>query len=317
MPRNVDLQDISLNDLRACLETAQQGTISAAAKVLGIAQPSLSWTLRKIEERFDVELFVRSKKGVRPTRSGKLFLHGARRLIRQWQELESTLRDEQEQVRGTYSIGVYATLAAHTLPRFLPELLREWPELRIDLEHGSSREIADKVTQLHYDMGIVVNPPRHPDLTIVDLYGDVIRMWRAPNSGWKRKTRGVPIICNPQMRSLAEFFRSLEDSGDFPEFRSVHTNDLGLTSRLTAAGCGIGIIPTSIAETEPAGPLVPLRGTLRLRDRICLIWRGDTQRSRGSRVIRSAIQKALTESVSGTSGATNASRTTTLPSLPD
>ena len=143
------------------------------------SQPTLSWTIRKLEERFETTLFIRSKRGVRLTRPGEVFVSRSRELLRQWEQLELALRDERERVQGVYSIGVYPALAEHTLPRFLPKLLSTWPDLEIRIGHDFSQQIALDVIGFRYDFEIVVNPPQHPDLTIVSLYEDQVGFWQA------------------------------------------------------------------------------------------------------------------------------------------
>ena len=286
--------DLSLAELRAFLETARIGTISAAARSLGIKQPTLSWTVRRLEERLDAELFIRGKKGVTLTRAGELLVTRARELLRQWEHIERDLRAEKETVRGTYSIGVYPALAAYALPRFLPDLLARWPDLQIDIGHDFSQQIAGDVVALRYDLGIVVNPPRHPDLTIVDLYADEVKLWRAKGTKWQLDQPRVPVVCNPNMTQVPPLLAEIRSRGLLPEFRFVKTTDLQVIASLTAAGCGLGILPSTIAYGESGGGLLmPLRRTPVIHDQIALIWRRDAQHSLASKVIREAIRTTL------------------------
>jgi DNA-binding transcriptional LysR family regulator len=285
--------NLSISELRSFLAVAQVGAISKAAATLGVTQPTLSWTIRRLEERFGTEFFIRSKQGVTLTRTGTLFSIRAHSLLRSFEQLEIDMRAEQETVRGRYSIGVYPTLAGHTLPQFLPQLLSGWPDLEISIGHGSSHLITNGVVELRYDLGIVVNPPQNPNLTIVNLYRDKVGLWGARGTNWKRGQKRVPIICNPEMPQVDSILNALYRKGWFSDCRLVHTTDLQVISELTAAHCGYGILPRSVAKQQKSAVLVPVLDGPWIDDQIALIWRGDSQKSRASLLIRDAIKTCL------------------------
>jgi DNA-binding transcriptional LysR family regulator len=95
------------------------------------------------------------------------------------------------------------------------------------------------------------------------------------------------------MMGAESLITNLSNRGLLPECRFIHSSDLRLVSRLTAAGGGLGILPDTIAETEHNGPLEPCPQSPVLTDSITLIWRADTQLSRASQHIRNAIRSAL------------------------
>ena len=285
--------ELGTGELRAFLEVSRLGSISKAAKAIGVTQPSLSWTIRRLEERLDATLFVRTKTGVTLTRVGKLLESRSRELVRQVEDLQQVIRDETVLVQGCYSIGVYPTLAAYALPSFLPGLLKAWPHLQIELAHDSSRKIAEGVIQFQYDLGIVANPPRHPDLTIVPLYKDTVRLWRAKTTTWRLPHKHVPIVCNPKMSQVPIILDQLEAEERLNQHRVIRTTDLGVALSLTLAGSGIGILPETLTWGAKM-PLLALRNSPQVQDQIALIWRKDSQRSNASHEIRQAIRQSLT-----------------------
>lgn len=286
---------LSTSELHAFLLVAEQGAISRAAPILGVSQPALSWTIRQLEERFETALFVRGARGVSLTRSGQILSKRARGLLREIEVLETELRDERETVRGLYSIGVHPTLATHTLPRFLPQLFEAWPELQINIEHSSSQAITQGVVDLQYDLGIVVNPQRHPDLTIVHLYDDLVRLWASPKLSWSFEQPRLPLLINPEMPQAAQILAQLQKKNWFPEWRAVHTTDLHVISELTAAQCGIGVLPEGVARRMPHRSLLAIQHSPTVKDEIALIWRQDAQQSKASGLIREAIKTRLKE----------------------
>ena len=71
-----DLDDIAVRHLRYFLTVVREGSVSAAAKELYMAQPSLSQQLRRLEARVGAALFARSASGMTLTPAGRLFLEG-------------------------------------------------------------------------------------------------------------------------------------------------------------------------------------------------------------------------------------------------
>lgn len=113
------------SELQYFLEVIQTRNISRAAERLGITQPTLSLSIRKLEETMSVTLLVRSKTGVQPTKAGTRFAGHARLLLDQWEKVRAeTLREESE-IRGRFTIGCHVAVAQYSLPYFLPASQRE------------------------------------------------------------------------------------------------------------------------------------------------------------------------------------------------
>ena len=287
--------DISLRELRLFEETARLSNISRAAQRLGMTQPALSWSIKKIENALGVTLFFRTKQGVVLTKVGAVFLARSRPLIQAWRQLSESLREDENRIGGVFTLGVHATLAGFTLPRFAPGLLAEHPGLELKLVHHLSRRISEGVIRFEIDFGIVVNPPRHPDLTITELFEDEIKFWtrREPGPLQARDQPESLIICHPEMAQTEPMLRSAYERGLFKGKRIMYTPELELISALVAAGGGLGLLPASVARSHPSGALVSIPDSPSHRDVISLIWRGGAPRSQSARLIRDVIVDAL------------------------
>ncbi|MGJ0118600.1 LysR family transcriptional regulator [Williamsia sp. MIQD14] len=106
-----DLDEIAFRHLRYFLTVVREGSVSAAAKELHIAQPSLSHQLRKLETRVGVELFARSAGGMALTPAGRRFLEGV-------DSLPSALRtavDNAVRTSHSWTLGVCSGVPAHVV----------------------------------------------------------------------------------------------------------------------------------------------------------------------------------------------------------
>lgn len=289
--------DCSLADIRVFREVARLGTVSAASRALGLSQPTLTWTLKKLERTLEQELFVRTPKGMTLTQAGKALLARSERLVSDFQELMETLADQKTGVAGQYTLGVYPTIAGFTVPSFLRTLMEAHPALELRLVHGFSRHISEGVIEGHIDFGIVVNPPYYADLTILDLYRDEIKFWTlpepAPLQRWQDEH--ALVLHNPDLLQTESLMRQAQAAGWLKAKRRLATSDLRLIRNLTASGAGIGLMPETVAfsatRTLRAVPESPV-----FHDQVCLIYRPETRHSPAGRAIRDAIAEGLAKS---------------------
>ena len=89
---------MNITELRYIIEIAQCGSVSAASKRLYVAQPNISKAIRSLEEEYQIQLFVRTARGMVPTREGQQFIAQARRVI---QEIEGLNRKFPGNKKGT------------------------------------------------------------------------------------------------------------------------------------------------------------------------------------------------------------------------
>lgn len=274
---------ISLNDIRYFLEIAKTGNISRAAERLGLAQPSLSTALKKLEHEVGACLLVRSKTGVNLTKAGKDFFEQCADLHDHWQRVARGVRDTEDQPQGHYVIGCHPSVGVYSLPAILPELLAEFPGLRLSLVHDLSRIIAEQVVNFKIDFGIVVNPVKHPDLVITRLMKDRVTVFR-------------PQDCEPP-RNLFVDENLLQSQkilakrrGSFA--RIITSSSLEVIAQLVASGAGYGILPTRVAQTA-GKPLVAAFPDAYFDDQICLVSRVDAAKSPGHKAIRRVLKGLL------------------------
>lgn len=288
---------INLDELKAFEAVCSEGNISQAARRLGVTQPSLSWTIRKLEEVVGCQLFHRSKKGVVLSRAGELFRTRARVLHRNWEQLLTGLHNETQEPAGIYTLGIHPTMAYFTLPKFVPNLLRQYPKVDLKPVHDLSRNIIEGVIQFRYDYGLVVNAPQHPDLTIVDLYQDDILLWTLaePTPLQDPNNLASVIICNPDLAQTQSILANAFRSGLVKSERVFYTKELMVIAALTAAGAGIGLMPKTLIHGQPGEKLVALKGSPLAHDQVSLIWRGEAQKSVAAKAIRQEIISALKE----------------------
>ena len=120
---------------------AQFGTITAAARQLYISQPSLSQTLRQIEDEIGMPLFDRSTSPFHLTYAGERYLKAVEAML----EIDAKLKAEIESIRhedgGRLRLGISVTRAAQILPEMIPIFTREYPHVLIELTEDASANL--------------------------------------------------------------------------------------------------------------------------------------------------------------------------------
>jgi DNA-binding transcriptional LysR family regulator len=127
------MDQIDWNLLRAFLYTAEAGSLSAAARRLGLTQPTLGRQVAAIEQQLGVSLFERIGKSLQPTATGLALLEHARSMGAAAEELGLCASGHVQAVDGVVSISATDMVAAHLLPPLMLRLREQAPALRIEV----------------------------------------------------------------------------------------------------------------------------------------------------------------------------------------
>jgi DNA-binding transcriptional LysR family regulator len=276
------------NDLHFFLEIAQTGNLSRAAERLGVSQPALSQAMKRLETSFENQLLLRSKSGVVLTKAGEKLSYKARMLLEAWQEIKDDALKDEDQVRGVYGIGLHSSVALYTLPYFCAEILNDFPNLELKLEHDLSRKITEKVISFKLDFGIVVNPVSHPDLVIKELFNDEVSFYKSKKI--KKENEGV-LISEPDLSQTQELLNQLQKKKITFE-RMVTSSNLEVIKAMVVSGAGVGIVPGRVMGAD-SKKVVKLTKLPTFKDRICLVYRHDVQKSLAARSLSQFIIKKL------------------------
>lgn len=146
--------------------TAKLGSLSKAASVLYLTQPSVSHSIKQLENAFGVSLFARNPKGVSLTKEGSVlfsYIEQAYHLIGLAEEKMAAIKNLEE---GVLKIGGSDSLCKHYLLPYLDSFHEQHPGIQIRLIHGTTPEIVSFLKEGKIDLGIVRMPVSDPQLNI-------------------------------------------------------------------------------------------------------------------------------------------------------
>ncbi|MEW8430144.1 MAG: LysR family transcriptional regulator, partial [Candidatus Thiodiazotropha sp.] len=157
------------NLARAFLVTAEEGSLSAAARALGLTQPTLSRQVAGLEEELGVALFEKVGRGLELTPSGAELLEQVRTMGDAAVNLKLTAAGQSNTIEGEICISATDLIANLVMPILVQKLRHLYPAIRA--ERGVSNTLRD-LRRREADIAIRAMAPEDPDL-IARKLGDI------------------------------------------------------------------------------------------------------------------------------------------------
>ena len=283
--------NLSTYEIKTFLEIAASRNLSRAAEKLSISQPALSMALKRIENYFGVNLFVRTKHGLELTKAASTLVQEAKLILRDLENLREKVLKQTYDFEGLYTIGFHPQVAAHSFPQFAQFLLEKSSELNVKLVYEPSRRILSDVVDYKIDFGLVVNPLPHPELTIIKLYKDSIYFWINDkiNSLNDLKSPLTVVYYDQNLAQMESLLVEAKLQLKIPLQRIIHSPDLDNIREFVSRGLGVGILPATIALKNDDDKLKRLNHLPHFDEQICLIYRADMQRTQAAKFIKDKI----------------------------
>ena len=158
---NWDTADFDWNQARAFLATAEEGSLSAAARALGVTQPTLSRQVSALEEKLGITLFERGPRMTSLTSAGLEVLDHVRAMHEAAAKLSLSASGQSQAVAGLVRIATTDTLACCHLPNMLLRLRKIAPDIEVEIR--TSNKLRD-LLQREADIAIRHARPREPEL---------------------------------------------------------------------------------------------------------------------------------------------------------
>ncbi len=133
MPPSHQARSYDWNLIKSFLAVMDEGTLSAAAKILGISQPTLTRHISELENALGILLFERDRNGARPTSGALAISDNAREINAANQALCLSATGKSQELHGTIRITASQIVATYLLPKILAKLLDEAPEISVEL----------------------------------------------------------------------------------------------------------------------------------------------------------------------------------------
>jgi DNA-binding transcriptional LysR family regulator len=146
---------MTLHQLRIFLAVAQTATLTRASKQLGLAQPSLSQQLARLEENVGTRLFDRARNRMELTDAGRVLLRHAQSILKEISEAEAGLREFTAGKRSIIRIAGLNSVVKALLPDALKRCGGMRAALEIDIHEAAPAEILEMLYSRQADIGLI------------------------------------------------------------------------------------------------------------------------------------------------------------------
>jgi LysR family transcriptional regulator, low CO2-responsive transcriptional regulator len=158
------MSELSLSQLKAFDATARLGSMSAAARALGLTQPTVSAHIARLESYHGLELFFRRGQRIELTDFGRLLHDTTKRVFRAEDDAWALLASARNRYRGRLTL---CAVGPYNVTPMLKHYRARWPQVDLVVTLGDSRQIVERILDYQGDVGVLVHPVDDPRLHCV------------------------------------------------------------------------------------------------------------------------------------------------------
>lgn len=256
---------MELRHLRYFVAVAEELHFTRAAERLHIGQPPLSQQIQALEAELGAQLLERSKRWVRLTEAGRLFLDDARRILALAEQAAVTARRAQRGEAGELRIGfTFSTPFTPLFSTLINQYRQQFPLVTLTLHEMATLRQIDTIDQRSMDLGFV----RPPEAAIPDTIGlSVLRQdplslvvpighpLAASDTVSIKDLEGLPFVMYPKNAGTGiypQIFRLCRAQGFVPHI-AQEAGEASTIIGLVAAGCGVSVLPASFDRIRMDG----------------------------------------------------------------
>lgn len=143
------------------LAVVREGTISAAAESLHVAQPSLSRQMKELEDELHTTLFIRGNRKITLTEEGMILRKRAEEMVRLAQMTQEEIAQVRNNITGTVRIGAGESHAFHYLSRAASEIVKRQPDIHFQIVSGDTEDLMDQLNSGLIDFALIFTEVDH------------------------------------------------------------------------------------------------------------------------------------------------------------
>lgn len=297
-------KEVRLQQLRSFCETARQGSLGAAATVLGVSQPTVWEQVHALEREFGAQLIESHRRGCRLTDAGRLLAELAVPVVAGADSLKKAFTERRTAVELRLTVAAPQRILVEDLPEVIDEFRRRFPHVRLALVERMTGQVAAAVESGQADLGVSsdrepgLSSPRLTSESAYDLEALLVTPRQHPLAKKKqvqpRDLADHALVNAPDGFSRPEVAEQLRKLGVFEtQPRHVEAVSTAVIRHYVARGFGIGLVLGRPAATPD--PALHERSMSKFfgRAAICLIARKGVQPAAHARAFGDIVKELL------------------------
>jgi DNA-binding transcriptional LysR family regulator len=155
---------LNFNQLRVFYYAAKNLNFTAAANELFITQPAVTFQMKAFEEFCNLKLFKKRARRLFLTDEGRALYEYAEKIFKFEKEIENAIEDMRELKRGVLSLGTTKAYARYFMPLMLSTFHKSYPNIKIQLNEGSSLDMTHGLLDFKFEVAIVAKASELPEV---------------------------------------------------------------------------------------------------------------------------------------------------------
>jgi len=256
---------MEVGQLRYFCAVARMGSFTRASEEEGVAQPSLSQQILKLESEMGAPLFERLGRSVRLTPCGELLLPQAQAILRQFADARHSVQGLLAGVKGRLTIGSIPTIMPFLIAKRISSFLIEYPDVDLQLIENTTPRLIDGLQAGDLDLAILSIPVSSPDMVCSELFREQILLAVPPQHRLAAMERVDLKELRQERLLLLREGHCFRDNALAACRRARITPNAIFESdqfasifALVAAGAGVSLIPAMAAASAEGCRVVPL-----------------------------------------------------------
>jgi len=298
---------MTLTELKYVLAVAREKHFGRAAEACFVSQPTLSVSIKKLEEELGVTLFERGGGGeLSITPAGERVAEQAAHIFELVDGIKDLAAEAKDDLQGPLKLGAIYTIAPYLLPELIPQLHERAPLMPLLLEENYTRVLTEKLKKGELDAMIIATPVEDPAILALPLYEEPFVVAVPAGHEWKKKKTiastelekenllllgsghcfrdQVLKVCPALNRSAAGGLQKTLESSSLETIRHMVASGMG-TTVLPCTATRLHSTSDSLLAYRPFTKPAPTRI-------VSLAWRKSFPRPRAIEAVRQAIMTA-------------------------
>ncbi|MCF6189283.1 MAG: hydrogen peroxide-inducible genes activator [Cocleimonas sp.] len=162
----------TIKQLRYFVALEKHKHFGNAAKSCFVSQSAFSVAIKELELQLGAQLVDRTNKSVTITRTGREIANHARHCLRDLEYLAEVARSDQKPLTGRLNLGIIPTIAPFILPKLLPVLRKQYPDLQLYLREDTTQSSHTSLIEGELDLILIALPYKLSNVEIMPLFKD-------------------------------------------------------------------------------------------------------------------------------------------------
>lgn len=255
-------------------------SVSGAAEILHISQPSVSGAIKQLEKDFGVTLFKRHHKGVTPTPEGESLFKMSKDILTRVAEAENIMKEMGSECK-TLRLGIPPMVSSLILPEIFRDFVKNNPDISLSATEGGYKELKEKLENGYIDMAFLPhNSPFENEISAIHtMRFEMVCAVGTEHMLSKEKAITPQMLKDVSLVLFDDGFFQTEKIKNWFQEKAVSPQIILQTAQLSSLlnmlknNMAAGFVFKTLAEKDAS--LTPLKTNPPLYTDVSLVWKKD------------------------------------------